>query len=236
MELRHYYTILRRSWPLALGLPLLVAILTLGSSVILPPRYGLRVAMLVTQKPIAVNDPKVTLPDYNNFNSWAASEYIVDDLLQLVKQRRFADDIAAWIKQQQNATVDAGTIQSGLSADRTNRMIYLSVQADRQDVATWIAQGAVAMLQQKGLEYWGRADSAQLNVVVQDLPASAGPIGGRRAIVVDAVVRTLLAFILAAGLAFLRHYLDQTLRRRDDVEALGLDVVGAIPLVKGAKG
>lgn len=234
MELRHYFGILRHSWPLVLGLPLLVALLTIGLWFVPPHRYGVRVTMLVTQQPFATNEPAVTLPDYNNFNSWAASEYIVDDILQLVETPGFAGDVVAWVKQQRGLDLDVEQVRAGLSAEREHRTIYLSSEANQSEHATLIAQGAVAMLQGKGLQYWAR--EGQLDVSVLSNPDKAERVDGLSALALNVVIRTLLAGLLAVGLAFLRHYLDQTLRQRGDVEALGFEVVGAIPVVKGAKG
>ncbi len=236
MDLWQYFNIIRRSWWLVVGLPLLVALVTILLWAVGPARYGMRVAMLVTQRPIATNQPNVTLPDYNNFNSWAASEYIVDDLLQLVATRRFAQDIVGYVKQQHNQDLDVEAVQEGLEAERKHRTVFLDVTADRADYVMWIADGAVAMLQQNGLAYWERGDSAQLGVSVLEQPARAERVNNLTALVLDLVIRTLLALLLALGIAFLRHYLDRTLRQRNDVEALGLDVVGAIPVAKGANG
>jgi capsular polysaccharide biosynthesis protein len=234
MELRHYFGIVRRSWPLVVGLPLLVALLTIALWFVLPARYGLQVTMLVTQRPFATNETAVTLPDYNSFNSWAASEYIVDDILQLVETPAFARDITDWVRQQHGVELDPTVIQSGLSAERKHRTIYLSAEADSAEHANMTAQGAVAMLQSKGLQYWAR--DGQLDVSVLTEPSGAQRVDGLSALALNVVIRTLLAGLLAVGLAFLRYYLDQTLRQRGDVEALGFDVVGAIPVVKGAKG
>ena len=236
MDLWQYFQIIRRSWWLVLGLPLLVALVTALLWVVGPIRYGTEVTMLVTQRPIATNQPTVTLPDYNNFNSWAASEYIVDDLLQLVSTRRFAQDIVGYVKQQHNQDLDVEEVQEGLEAERKHRTVYLAVEAAQSDQVMWIADGAVAMLQQNGLAYWDRSDSAELGVSVLEQPERAERVNNLTALALDLVIRTLLALLLALGIAFLRHYLDQTLRQRHDVEALGLDLVGAIPVAKGANG
>jgi capsular polysaccharide biosynthesis protein len=229
MELRHYGEILGRSWPLVLGLPLVVLLLSIGLYLSRPARYGMTVAMLVTQAQIARTTDDTTLPDYDNWNSWAASEFIVDDLLQIVETRRFAEDVAAIVKQEHNLDLDPSAITAGIEAERKHRTVYLSVEAGGRDAAKWLADAAVANLQNKGLEYWNRSDTAQLNVVPLDMPPQAGRVPGTTGLVLDLAVRTLLALLLAVGIAFLRHYLDTTVRRRDDVEALGLDIVGAIP-------
>jgi capsular polysaccharide biosynthesis protein len=44
-----------------------------------------------------------------------------------------------------------------------------------------------------------------------------------------AFIRVGLGLVAGIGLALLAHYLDPFLRRREDVEALGVPVVGAIP-------
>lgn len=236
MELRHYWDILRRSWPVVVGLPLLVALLTIGLGAFGPAQYGISLSMQVNQRQIADDQQAVELPDYNNYNSWAASEYIVDDLLQMVKTERFAQDIAATVRQQHNVDLDVSKIVRGMDAERKHRVIYLTIVADERDHAKWIADAAIANLQQKGLEYWGRADTAQLNVIPLDQPGGASRVPGTIGLALDVAVRTLLALLLAVGLAFLRHYLDQTVRRRNDVEALGFEIVGAIPAAKGARG
>ena len=43
------------------------------------------------------------------------------------------------------------------------------------------------------------------------------------------LVRIALGFVAGVALALLAHYLDPLLRRRDDLEAIGLPVVGSIP-------
>ncbi len=230
MEFRHYWGIVRRSWPLVVGLPLLVALLTLALHVVLPRSYTITAAMLVTQRPLAIDAPQVTLPDENNRESWAASEFIVDDILQLVETRRFADDIAGWMQAERGRTIDPDAITAGLEAERTHRMIYLTANAGNATDARLIVEGAIAMLQQRGLEYWGREESSSLDVSPLDLPEEAEPAKGLFGLLLDIVLRSMLAAIAGIGLAFLRHYLDQSLHRRDDVEALGFEVVGAIPV------
>jgi capsular polysaccharide biosynthesis protein len=236
MELRHYLRILQRSWPLVAGLPLLVALLTLGVALAAAPRYVLTASILVTQRPIPTGGAPTILPNQDNWNSWAASEYIVDDILQLVRTRAFANDVAAWLQTQHGLQLDAGHIQRGIAAERKHRTVYLEVTADRADQARLIAEGAVAMLGQKGLAYWHRDESASLAVAPVDMPDRAAPVRGLFGLVFDVALRTLLALILAIGLAFLRHYLDQSLHDRSEVEALGLEVVGTIPRDRLSRG
>jgi capsular polysaccharide biosynthesis protein len=229
MELQHYLRIVRRSWPLVVGLPALVALLTLALWLALPQRYTITGSIVVTQRQIGTAGPQSILPDQNNRESWTASEFIVDDILQVVKFRRFAEDIAAWVRTQHGVSIDPERINVGLDADRQHRTIFLHATADRADLARWIVEGAADMLRQKGLAYWNRADSASLDVSATDLPPSARSTEGLSTLALNLVLRTILATILAIGLAFLRHYFDQSLHRQSEVEALGFEVVGTIP-------
>jgi capsular polysaccharide biosynthesis protein len=230
MELGHYARILWRSWPLVVGLPLLVAVLTIVLGLVLPQPYEITAAMLVTQRPIGTGVADIPLPDENNYYSWLASEYIVDDILQLVETRRFSDDIATWAQVERGLTLDPEDISDSLQAERRHRMIYLTVSDSEQDAARVMAEGAVTMLRENGLAYWGRQESAAIEVSLHELPDEAEPARGLIGLALDTILRTLLALILAVGLAFLRHYLDRSLRARGDVEALGMEVVGTIPV------
>ncbi len=235
MELQHYLRIVRRSWPLVLGLPALVALLTLALGLLLPQSYTITGAIIVTQRPIGVPGPQSILPDQNNRESWTASEFIVDDILQVVQFRRFAQDVGGWIQARHGVTIPPERIHAGLDASRQHRTIFLSAVAERADWARWIVEGAAEMLRQKGLQYWDR-DGASLDVSVTDMPEQASSTQGLTTLALNLVLRTILASVLAVGLAFLRHYFDQSLYRQSDVEALGFEVVGTIPKGDGKHG
>lgn len=158
MELRHYWDILRRRWWLVAGLPALAAALTVALALVLPPTYVVKTTMLITQRPLATTESTVTLPDENNFNSWAASEYVLDDVPQLVETERFAGDVVGWIAAQHQAALDVRTTARSLSAERKHRTVYLTVKSQNPDHARWMAEAAAAMLTDNGLSYWQRAN------------------------------------------------------------------------------
>lgn len=84
------------------------------------------------------------------------------------------------------------------------------------------------MLQTRAQAYFPQLDANQVQVTILDTPRiSPQPVS-----ILDRLapfVRIGLGLMAGIGLAFLAEYLDPTLRRRDEVEALGLRVVGAIP-------
>ena len=229
MELRHYLGILRRSWRLIVGLPLVVGVVTLALGLLLPAPYTITALMLVTQQPIASTTAPLTLPNYENYHSWLASEYSNDDLPQLVRTRRFATDVANWVQAQHGLVLDPEDLIEQISAGRQHRMVSLTASDRRENVARYIAQGAVAMLQQNGLSYWDRQESASLKISEVDMPLEAERDQGLVGLMLDTILRSLLAGILAIGLAFLWYYLDRSLHTRAQVEGLGIAAAGVIP-------
>lgn len=229
MELRHYLRIVQRSWPIVVGLPIAVALVTILLHFVLPGGYQITAAFFVTQRPIAIDAPTITLPDENNLNNWAASEYVLDDVLQLIETRRFAGDIATWLRTHHQLVLDPMHIRSGLTAERKHRMVYLTARAARPEQARLIAEGAMAVLREQGLAYWDRAQTTTLEVSQADLPEQAKPAQGLARLALDTVLRSLLALFLGIGIAFLRHYMDRSLHHSTDLEALGFEVLGTIP-------
>ncbi|MBA3943098.1 MAG: hypothetical protein H0X37_00885 [Herpetosiphonaceae bacterium] len=231
MELRQYWQIVRNAWRIVLGLPLLVAVLTVGLGLLLPRSYVAKTSMVITQRPIATVQPSLTLPDENNYYNWVATEYVDDDVLQVVQTQQFANDIQHWIAQQHGLTLDATQISKSIGKpDRKHRTVYLAVNSSTPQQAIWIAQGATAMLTDNGLGYWKRdRQGIQLDVSVLDAPDKAVPSKGLLGLALDVILRSLLALLLAVGIAFLLHYLDQSIKEAHDVETLGFYVIGAIP-------
>ncbi len=229
MELRHYVGILRRSWRLLLGLPLVVAVITLALGLILPPTYTVTAQVLVTQAPIPSTTAPLTLPNYESYHSWVASEYIDDDMPQLVQTRRFTTDVANWIQAQHGQTLDPGDLTDQFSAERQHRMILLTTTHPDKNVALWMAQGAVAVLKENGLGYWERQENASLSVSEVDMPLEAEREKGLVGLALDVVLRSVLALVLAVGIAFLLYYMDRSLRSSAQVEALGIVAAGTIP-------
>lgn len=230
MQLREYLFILRRFWPLILVLPLIVGGVSLALALGRPERYQASARIMVTQRPL---DDAVAadLPDYNNSYSWLTSEYILDDLPQVVTSVAFAEDVRA-------AAAAAGSdlavpaIQGGLRAEVLHRAVFLAAVADSPDAALATVRGAVDALQTNGLKYWDRAPagSGGLLVAVLDPPGGVGPTGGLRGTLFDVGLRTALALAAAIGLAFLLHYLDDRLRSPRQAEQwTGANVLAVIP-------
>lgn len=230
MHLRTYLSILRRYWMLVLALPILVGILSLVAQVRQPARYGCTARLMITQAPHS-GEQVGTFPDFNMVSSWQSSEFIIDDMPQVISSMALAQDISQWLATQ-GVDVPPATVQAGLSAQTFHRSVTISSQADSPELAVQFIDGAIASLQANGLTYWNRPalNGTGLSVAVLNPPGQASALRTSRQILRAVGLRVALALVAGIGLAFLLHYLDDRIRDSSQVEeVLGLPVVGVIP-------
>lgn len=229
MQLYAYFAIVKRFWPIVIGLPLVVGIISLFTALQEPQSYSASARLMLTQQPLLTSQP--TLPEFDLNHSWQSSEFILDDLPQVVTSRLFAEDVSALLASQ-GTPIEPGVIQGGLRADNLHRTVTIQSNAATPEQAEALVRGAITVLQENGLKYWNRATPTDngLTTALLDPVGPAGPTRGLRQVVVDVGLRTGLALGAAVGLAFLLHYLDDRVRTRQQVEEwTGMPVVGVIP-------
>ncbi len=230
MQLRHYFAILLRFWVLILLLPLLVGALSLALEWRKPVLYGASARLMITQTP-QQQDAGAPFPDFNLTYSWQSSEYILDDLPQVVGSMAFSEDVSTLLGNQ-GYVIEPATIRAGLRAETFHRSVTIAASAASPDAALAMVRGAVDVLEANGLKYWNRSPSnaTGLSVAVLDPPGSSGPLSSMRALLINVGLRVALALAAAVGLAFLIYYLDDRLRGpRQAEEWTGMRVLGVIP-------
>jgi hypothetical protein len=226
MQLRTYLAIIRRFWPLVILLPLLSGGLSLAAGLRQPPRYQATSRVIITRS--LDGAASAGLANLNDTYAWNTTEFILDDLPQVVTSAAFAADASADLAGHGYA-VAPGIVAGSLRADVFHRAVTLTAVAESPALSLALARSAADTLQANGLKYWGRAPGG-LQVAVLDPPAAAGQLGGLRAAAVDAVVRAALGLLAAVGLALLGHYLDDRLRSADQAELwTGARVLARIP-------
>lgn len=230
MQLRLYLAILRRFWVLVVALPLIVGTVSLLLAWQQPTRYGSTARVIITQTP-HYQEADMILPDYNLVTSWQSSEYILDDVPQVVSSMALAEDVSVWLAAQ-GFVVDPAAIQGSLSGEVFHRAVTIASNTDTPELADRMIEGAIVSLKANGLHYWGRApeDGTGLQVAVLDPASGASPLTSTRQRLLPVVLRTGLALAAGVGLAFLLHYLDDRVRdRRQAEEWVGLPVMATIP-------
>ena len=222
MELRAYGAVLRRH----LRLILLITIATFVISAVLalrgPGSYTSTMRLAVSVIPDArVGD----FFKYDAYYSWLSSEYLADDLSEVIRSEAFAQDVSA----EMGYEVDATAIANTTRAKKTHRLLDITVAAASPQQAMQISEAIERVINTRLHEYLAFMQVNNGYVRILNRPkvarTNALPLAGA-----EIMLRTLAGAFAAMGLAFLLDYLDDKLRDRRQVESfLGAPVLAEIP-------
>lgn len=226
-ELREYGQIVRRRWWLPLVLGALVALLSalqLQPWRPAPVSYAASLRLLVgvlpaSDQPTTAYDPR--------YYAWLTSEYLVDDFTEVVHSGLFAQNVSQRLAQQA-ITVPPNTIQGSAASGKQHRIITINFAGSDQAQLAAIADAVAAELAENAPAYFRQLGTDGAGVTLIDGPtiSAVGPSLRQR---LDWPLRVLLALAVGLGLVFLLDYWDTSVRTRQEIEALGLAVIGEIP-------
>jgi capsular polysaccharide biosynthesis protein len=120
--------------------------------------------------------------------------------------------------------VPAGTI----FASREHRIMTVTVTWRDRDQAQAIAEAVGAALQDGGAGYFPQLVGVEAQAVLIDGPG-IGQVGRSLTDKLNLPIRLFVGLVAGVALAFLWDYLDDTVRDRAEVEALGVSILGEIP-------
>jgi capsular polysaccharide biosynthesis protein len=223
MELRQYWTILRRRWLLVVIPALIVLALGLWAYRPAPPAYNAGVRFIVGQPPGAA----AAEADEQRYYNWLTSEYIVNGLTDWVRGGKFAEAVSARLADQ-GIDVPPGAIQGGLAADNARSMLTVSLTAGDAETLSHMLDSVITVLTEDNAAALPQLGGETAVLTQLDEPV-INPISAGIRSQLDLPLRVALALFAGAGLALLAHYLDPTVRDRAEVERLGLPLVGEIP-------
>jgi capsular polysaccharide biosynthesis protein len=226
MELRAYWRIIRRYWWLPVGLALLVAVLTLVKQKPWQPRpiaYNATMRFNVGVTPERI--PGVYT--YDRYYTMLTSEYLVDDLGEIVRSQVFAQEVSKRLADR-GIAVPAGAIGASTQPGKLHRILTVNVGWPDQAQLQAIAEAIVATLTQSSADFFGQFSAQEADIRLIDPPA-IGAVGRPAREQLDLLLRILLALAAGVALAFLLDYLDDSVRDRMDLERLGLEVLGEVP-------
>lgn len=157
--------------------------------------------------------------DYQDI--WLASELTVNAFTDWVKGGSFKQELAALVP---DANLDA----LGIAADNARSIGQIALSYPTADGLQALGAAVVTVLSTRSQAYFAQLGGAPAAVtILGQTPVTPAPPALTDRF--GALIRVGLGLIAGVGLALLAHYLDPVLRRREDVEALGIPVVGAIP-------
>jgi capsular polysaccharide biosynthesis protein len=229
MELREYWSIIRRRWwlPVAITLVALVASTVVGVRGATAYKTEMRVAVSTIPRP----DPNATLYFDPTYYSNLSSEYLADDISELMTSRAFADEIQRELATANQPKMDVGTILSATRAKKTHRFIDVTVTTSTEEEGKAIAGSISRILNDPAhLAIYLKAlasYNSQMSLVTPPSTHRANtPVG----LASEIALRTIVGLLVGIGVAFLVDYVDTSVRSRQEAETLlQLPVLGMIP-------
>ena len=226
MELRAYWRIIARRWWLPVGLALAVAALTLVMQrpwQARPPSYTASMRFNVGIQPERIEG----VYTYDRYYTMLTSEYLVDDLGEIVRSQAFAAEVSKRLAEQ-GITIPAGAIGASTQPGKLHRIMTVNVGWPNENEAGAIANAVAATLTESTSEFFAQFSADEADIRLID-PPTVSAVGRPAREQLDLPLRVLLALAAGVGLAFLLDYLDRAVRDRSDLEALGLPVLAEIP-------
>lgn len=157
--------------------------------------------------------------DYQDI--WLSSELAINAFTEWIMGSRFRDELAVLVP-------DANLAALGLRGDNERSVGRIDLSYPDAAGLQAISDAVITVLSTRNQEYFAQLGGHPAIVtVLNTTPVTAAPpaLPDRFGV----LIRIGLGLVAGVGLALLAHYLDPFLRRREDVEALGIPVVGSIP-------
>ncbi|MEA3346247.1 MAG: hypothetical protein U9Q78_08450 [Chloroflexota bacterium] len=223
MELREYWRIVRRRLWLIVGLTLVVLVASLVTHSPAPLRFQATSQFMVAVKP----EPRSgDFYGYDHYYTWLASEYLVDDLAEVIRGAAFAKGVEAALQAQ--GIPLSHPLSGAFSASTKHRTLTLRIAWSDPEELRGIATAAEQVLVERSSGFFGQLEEGEAEIRSIDQPIVA-PIGPGLRERLDLPLRLLLALVAGVALAFLLHYLDDAVYDRTEVEDLDITVLGELP-------
>ncbi|MBN1220143.1 MAG: hypothetical protein JXM69_14545 [Anaerolineae bacterium] len=226
MELKQYwYIIWKRIW-IPVLLVLVVGIVSWFTRQAAPPTYSTTMRFTVGVRPQEVPDQY----SFDSYYAWLSSEYLADDLTAIVSSQAFATDVNRRLAELGSAAqIPPGLIGGVTIAEKQHRILRLNIAWDNEAELADIARAIVVVMEQDSPKYLSQLGTAGalINVIDQPSPPVANPPSLTQRL--DVPVRLLLAVVAGLALVFLLDYVDDSVRGRSELEAMGIAVLAEVP-------
>jgi capsular polysaccharide biosynthesis protein len=223
LQLQEYWNIVRRRLWLVLLLPAIAMAASGYTALRGSQSYCSNMKLSISVVPItgyAAN------PQYDpQYFATLTSEYLADDLTELVKSNPFAQ----WVSAELGYSLDPGLIVAATRAKKTHRTIDMSVCGSNPGTVGEVGDAYARVVNTRLPEFFTQlqAQNAVVRIVNGPSVGRASSVGSMAA---EVLLRTLLGLALGLALAFLLDYLDDRLRDRRELERLlELPILAEVP-------
>ncbi len=226
MELRRYWRIVKRRLWIVL---VLLAASALSYLLFAPPQtvsYTAGMRFVIGLEP----EQKPDVYTYDRYYTWMTAEYLIDDLAEVVKSHAFAQDVSAL----SGVNVAPGAIQGATASGKLHRILTVNITWPHREQLVPISEGVAEALNDHADDYFAQFGGQEIVISLID-PPQIHPVGPSLRQRIDLPLRLLLAGGLGIALTFFLDYMDDTIRHREDLEELGLPILGEIPRSRGLR-
>jgi len=227
MELRQYWQVIyRRGW-IIVALLLIVLLISLLTSMAGPTRAPVYVASMRFMMGL---EPEAKTGDYYTYDkyyTWLTTEYLVDDVSELVRSGAFAQAVSQQLAGM-GITVPAGAIHGSTQAGTLHRILTVNITWGDAAELAHIANAVVAVLPGEIARHFAQVGTGGVYASLIDPPAIGG-VGASLREKMDIPIRLVLALVAGLALAFVLDYLDDSVRYREELENGGVKVLAEIP-------
>jgi capsular polysaccharide biosynthesis protein len=223
LELLQIFNLLLRRWWLVLIPVVIVAALTLPALLNRAPAAGGFNTLIQYSAAQSMDAIPRQEGDYQDI--WRAAELTVDAFTDWVRGTAYAEEVAA-AAEARGVTINPAAL--AVQADNEGAVGRLYLTWPNGDELSAIADAAIEVLQTRSAAYFAQLGGTPAAVTIlsrSPVTAAPPPLTDR----FGPFIRIGIGLLAGVALAFLAHYLDPMLRRREDVEALGLPVIASIP-------
>jgi capsular polysaccharide biosynthesis protein len=230
MELREYWRIFVRRWWLALLPALVVVLYTLTTYTEPATVYQAHANFAVGLEPEQKQDYT-----YDGYYNWLTSEYIANGLSDIVRRERFAAAVSQRLADNgvlmpDGAPIPSGAIQGAIASDNAQSLFVVFVTWGDPETAVAIIDAITLELIENAKGYFPQLSNLSGPPARRiDNPMPAAMPTSLRQQLTGPVVRITLGLIVGLALVALLHYLDPTVREREELEAMGYVVLAQIP-------
>ncbi|OQY32461.1 MAG: hypothetical protein B6243_07400 [Anaerolineaceae bacterium 4572_5.2] len=226
MELRQYWRIIKqRIW-----IPLVLALVVAGISVFTAktpaPSYTASLRFVVSVEPERVEGQF----NYDGYYAGISSEFIADDLSEIVRSQAFTEDVNRHLNQTGSALQIAPGALSGITfADKHHRILQINITWPNPNELQELGEAIAQAVEEDSAKYLKQFSAFGSVITIIDRPLGAAQIPPSLTQKLDLPLRLILALLAGIGLTFLLHYLDTSVRSAKELEELGIVVLAEIP-------
>ena len=230
MELREYWSIIRRRWwlPAAITVVALIASTAVGIRGAAAYKTDMRIAVST----IPVPDPNAERYYDPAYYANLDSEYLADDMSEFMTSRAFAQEVHGELATASTPyDVDIDSITNVTRTKKTHRFIDVTVTTPTFEEGGAIAGSISRILSDPNhvAQYLQAltAYNTRMTIVTPPVTHRANTVPG---LISEIALRTLIGLLVGIGAAFLIDYLDPSVRTRREAESLlAIPVLGEIP-------